>query len=164
MSDAGPLPALRIFKTVHCYRCCPCPGSASCRTKDSLSYKEAGVNIAAGSELVGKIKPLAKATEREGCVSSLGSFAALFDLKRVGYQDPMLVSATDGVGTKLKVCLFFVAVCPSSSPCCLQGQGWRKPSSARLHTLTETVSSSSFHRQGSSIFTSVIALSTNILL
>ena len=107
MSDAGPLPALRIFKTVHCYPCCPCPGSASCRTKDSLSYKEAGVNIAAGSELVGKIKPLAKATEREGCVSSLGSFAALFDLKRVGYQDPMLVSATDGVGTKLKVCLFF---------------------------------------------------------
>ena len=106
MSDAGPLPALRIFKTVHCYPCCPCPGSASCRTKDSLSYKEAGVNIAAGSELVGKIKPLAKATEREGCVSSLGSFAALFDLKRVGYQDPMLVSATDGVGTKLKVCLF----------------------------------------------------------
>ena len=124
---------------VHYCHCCPCPGSASCRTKDSLSYKEAGVNIAAGSELVGKIKPLAKATEREGCVSSLGSFAALFDLKRVGYQDPMLVSATDGVGTKLKVCLFvlflfFVAACPSSSLSCLLGQGWRKPSCPPAYT------------------------------
>ena len=132
---------------VHYYLRCPCPGSASCRTKDRLSYKGAGVNIAAGSELVGKIKPLAKATEREGCVSSLGSFAALFDLKRVGYQDPMLVSATDGVGTKLKVRLFVVAACPSSSPSCLLWQSWRKPSSARAHTLREMEFSSDFHRQ-----------------
>ncbi|XP_076451611.1 trifunctional purine biosynthetic protein adenosine-3-like isoform X2 [Babylonia areolata] len=71
--------------------------------KESLSYKEAGVNIEAGNELVNKIKPLAKATHRAGCLSSLGYFGALFDLKATGYKDPILISGTDGVGTKLKV-------------------------------------------------------------
>ena len=93
-----------------------CLGSPKARTKVGLSYKEAGVNIAAGSELVSRIKPLAKSTERDGCLSSLGSFGALFDMKPTGYQDPVLVSATDGVGTKLKVCVLLSSRCCSEVP------------------------------------------------
>ena len=97
-----------IFEMVPSHSCSPCPRSSSTNTKDSLSYKEAGVNIAAGSKLVAKIKPLAKSTERDGCLSSLGSFAALFHTKPAGYQDLVLVSSTDGVGTKLKVGLLLL--------------------------------------------------------
>lgn len=67
------------------------------------SYKQAGVDIDAGNALVGRIKPLAKATRRLGSVDDLGGFGALFDIKKAGYVDPILVSATDGVGTKLKI-------------------------------------------------------------
>ena len=67
------------------------------------SYKQAGVDIDAGNELVGRIKPLAKATRRLGSVDDLGGFGALFDVKKAGYIDPILVSSTDGVGTKLKI-------------------------------------------------------------
>jgi len=66
-----------------------------------LSYKAAGVDIAAGDRLVDAIKPLARATRRTGVVSDLGGFGGLFDLKAEGYRDPVLVSGTDGVGTKL---------------------------------------------------------------
>ncbi|XP_039344197.1 trifunctional purine biosynthetic protein adenosine-3 [Mauremys reevesii] len=68
-----------------------------------LTYKNSGVDIAAGNTLVQKIKPLAAATSRPGCNAELGGFAGLFDLKAAGYKDPILVSGTDGVGTKLKV-------------------------------------------------------------
>uniref|UniRef100_A0A8C1YWK7 Trifunctional purine biosynthetic protein adenosine-3 n=1 Tax=Cyprinus carpio TaxID=7962 RepID=A0A8C1YWK7_CYPCA len=68
-----------------------------------LSYKDSGVDIAAGNRLVDLIKPLAKATARPGCNAELGGFAGLFDLKAAGFTDPILVSGTDGVGTKLKV-------------------------------------------------------------
>ncbi|KAM4538622.1 trifunctional purine biosynthetic protein adenosine-3 [Fundulus diaphanus] len=68
-----------------------------------LTYKDSGVNIAAGNQLVEMIKPLAKATSRPGCNAELGGFAGLFDLKAAGFVDPILVSGTDGVGTKLKV-------------------------------------------------------------
>ncbi|XP_006886812.1 PREDICTED: trifunctional purine biosynthetic protein adenosine-3 [Elephantulus edwardii] len=68
-----------------------------------LTYKEAGVDIAAGNMLVKKIKPLAKATSRLGCEVDLGGFAGLFDLKAAGFKDPLLASGTDGVGTKLKI-------------------------------------------------------------
>ncbi|KAK6487222.1 trifunctional purine biosynthetic protein adenosine-3 [Huso huso] len=68
-----------------------------------LTYKDSGVDIAAGNALVDLIKPLAAATARKGCSAELGGFAGLFDLKAAGYIDPILVSGTDGVGTKLKI-------------------------------------------------------------
>uniref|UniRef100_A0A3Q3L4C8 Trifunctional purine biosynthetic protein adenosine-3 n=2 Tax=Mastacembelus armatus TaxID=205130 RepID=A0A3Q3L4C8_9TELE len=68
-----------------------------------LTYKDSGVDIAAGNRLVDTIKPLAKATARAGCEANLGGFAGLFDLKAAGFVDPILVSGTDGVGTKLKI-------------------------------------------------------------
>lgn len=72
-------------------------------TNNGASYKQAGVDIDAGNALVGRIKPLAKATRRLGSMDDLGGFGALFDVKKAGYIDPLLVSATDGVGTKLKI-------------------------------------------------------------
>ncbi|XP_048873544.1 LOW QUALITY PROTEIN: trifunctional purine biosynthetic protein adenosine-3 [Brienomyrus brachyistius] len=69
----------------------------------NLTYRDSGVNIAAGNRLVDMIKPLAKATSRAGCAAELGGFAGLFDLKAAGFSDPILVSGTDGVGTKLKI-------------------------------------------------------------
>ncbi len=68
-----------------------------------LSYKDAGVDIDEGDSLVDAIKPLAKSTDRPGVVSGLGGFGGLFDLKPLGYKDPMLIAATDGVGTKLMI-------------------------------------------------------------
>ncbi|NWX35982.1 PUR2 protein, partial [Notiomystis cincta] len=68
-----------------------------------LTYKNSGVDIEAGNTLVRNIKPLAAATSRSGCNAELGGFAGLFDLKAAGYRDPILVSGTDGVGTKLKI-------------------------------------------------------------
>ncbi|NXQ91419.1 PUR2 protein, partial [Nyctibius grandis] len=73
------------------------------RQSRGLTYKNSGVDIAAGNTLVQKIKPLAAATSRSGCNAELGGFAGLFDLKAAGYKDPVLVSGTDGVGTKLKI-------------------------------------------------------------
>lgn len=68
-----------------------------------LSYKGAGVDIEAGDRLVDAIKPLARATRRPGADADLGGFGGLFDLKAAGFHDPILVSGTDGVGTKLKI-------------------------------------------------------------
>ena len=70
-----------------------------------LTYAQAGVDIDAGEALVEAIKPLAKATRRPGADASLGGFGALFDLKAAGFVDPLLVSTTDGVGTKLKIAI-----------------------------------------------------------
>jgi phosphoribosylformylglycinamidine cyclo-ligase len=72
---------------------------------NGLTYAQAGVDIDAGNALIEKIKPLAKATRRPGADAALGGFGALFDLKAAGYADPLLVSTTDGVGTKLKVAI-----------------------------------------------------------
>ena len=69
------------------------------------AYEAAGVNIDAGNELVERIKPVAKATARSGVMGGLGGFGALFDVKAAGYKDPVLVSATDGVGTKIKIAI-----------------------------------------------------------
>jgi phosphoribosylformylglycinamidine cyclo-ligase len=73
--------------------------------KNGLTYAEAGVDIDAGNALVERIKPAAKRTGRAGTVSGLGGFGALFDLKAAGYRDPVLVAATDGVGTKLRIAI-----------------------------------------------------------
>jgi len=74
-------------------------------TKNGLTYAEAGVDIDAGNTLVERIKPAAKRTARSGTMSGLGGFGALFDLKAAGFTDPVLVAATDGVGTKLKIAI-----------------------------------------------------------
>lgn len=71
----------------------------------SLTYKDSGVDIDAGNKLVDLIKPLAKATARTGSNPDLGGFGGLFDLKACNFKDPVLVSATDGVGTKLKIAI-----------------------------------------------------------
>lgn len=71
----------------------------------SLTYRDAGVDIEAGDALVEAIKPLARATDRPGTLGGLGGFGALFDLKAAGFRDPVLVSSTDGVGTKLKLAI-----------------------------------------------------------
>lgn len=72
--------------------------------KQSLSYKDAGVDIDAGNALVERIKGVAKKTRRPGVLSGLGGFGALFELPQ-GYRQPVLVSGTDGVGTKLRLAL-----------------------------------------------------------
>lgn len=73
--------------------------------KGTISYRDAGVDIDAGNALVGAIKPLARATSRKGADVDLGGFGGLFDLKRAGFTDPILVAANDGVGTKLKIAI-----------------------------------------------------------
>jgi len=72
---------------------------------NGLTYMDAGVDIDAGEALVDAIKPLAKSTRRPGAEAALGGFGALFDLKAAGYEDPLIVTTTDGVGTKLKIAI-----------------------------------------------------------
>ena len=72
---------------------------------NGLTYRDSGVDIEAGDALVERIKPLARATSRAGVMGGLGGFGALFDLKAAGFVDPVLVSTTDGVGTKLKLAI-----------------------------------------------------------
>lgn len=71
----------------------------------SISYKDAGVDIDAGTDLVNAIKPIAKATARPEVSASLGGFGALFELPMDKYKNPVLVSGTDGVGTKLRLAI-----------------------------------------------------------
>jgi phosphoribosylaminoimidazole synthetase len=72
---------------------------------NGLTYAQAGVDIDAGAALVERIKPLAKSTRRPGADAALGGFGALLDLKAAGFSDPLIVSTTDGVGTKLQVAI-----------------------------------------------------------
>ena len=72
---------------------------------NGITYADAGVDIDAGNALVERIKPAAARTQRSGTMAGLGGFGALFDLKAAGYTDPILVAATDGVGTKLRIAI-----------------------------------------------------------
>ena len=72
---------------------------------NGLTYAGAGVDIDAGDALVAAIKPMAASTARPGTTAGLGGFGALFDLKAAGFRDPLVVTTTDGVGTKLRIAL-----------------------------------------------------------
>jgi phosphoribosylformylglycinamidine cyclo-ligase len=74
-------------------------------SKKGLSYAQSGVDIDAGNRMVDLIKPLVKATARPGSDAEIGGFGGLFDLKRAGFKDPVLVAANDGVGTKVKIAI-----------------------------------------------------------
>ncbi|QOF72579.1 phosphoribosylformylglycinamidine cyclo-ligase [Aminobacter sp. SR38] len=73
--------------------------------KNGLTYAQAGVDIDAGNLMVEKIKPLVRSTRRPGADGEIGGFGGLFDLKAAGFNDPILVAANDGVGTKLKIAI-----------------------------------------------------------
>ena len=71
----------------------------------SITYNDAGVDISKGDQLVSQIAPIAKSTAIKGTTGELGGFGGLFDLKKSGFEDPILVSSTDGVGTKLQLAI-----------------------------------------------------------
>jgi phosphoribosylformylglycinamidine cyclo-ligase len=73
--------------------------------RNGLTYAQAGVDIDAGNRMVDLIKPLVRATARPGADAEIGGFGGLFDLKRAGFKDPVLVSGTDGVGTKVMIAI-----------------------------------------------------------
>ncbi|TFF21963.1 phosphoribosylformylglycinamidine cyclo-ligase [Jiella endophytica] len=73
--------------------------------RDSLTYRDAGVDIDAGNEMVRRIKPHVRSTTRKGADGEIGGFGGLFDLKAAGFADPILVAANDGVGTKVKIAI-----------------------------------------------------------
>jgi phosphoribosylaminoimidazole synthetase len=75
------------------------------KSQNSLTYKDAGVDIDEGERLIDLIKPAAKATSRPGAEAALGGFAAIFDPKAAGFKDPVFLATTDGVGTKLKIAI-----------------------------------------------------------
>ena len=75
------------------------------KDKASITYRDSGVDIDAGNTLVEAIKGLAASTKRAGADADLGGFGGLFDLKRAGFRDPVLVAANDGVGTKLRIAI-----------------------------------------------------------
>src|SRR5487761_2606452 len=73
--------------------------------KNGLTYADSGVDIDAGNRMVELIKPLVRATARAGADAEIGGFGGLFDLKPLGFKDPVLVAANDGVGTKVKIAI-----------------------------------------------------------
>jgi phosphoribosylformylglycinamidine cyclo-ligase len=79
--------------------------SSSNPESTGLSYRDAGVDIEAGNQLIDRIKPIARATRRPGVLDSIGGFGALFEIPTDRYKQPVLVSGTDGVGTKLKLAM-----------------------------------------------------------
>jgi phosphoribosylformylglycinamidine cyclo-ligase len=98
-------PSLRVFPRYSTGQCIKSEVALTSSNPQSLTYRDAGVDIEAGDALVEAIKPLARATNRSGVMGGLGGFGALFDPKAAGFSDPVLVSSTDGVGTKLRVAI-----------------------------------------------------------
>src|SRR6202140_3120938 len=80
-------------------------GRAMIDRKNRLTYADSGVDIDAGNRLVDLIKPMVRATARAGADAEIGGFGGLFDLKAAGFKDPVLVAATDGVGTKVMIAI-----------------------------------------------------------
>lgn len=93
---------LQIDKLISCTRLTT-QRFRSILQKGRLTYESSGVSIDAGDHLVSAIKPATCSTKRAGTLGAIGGFGGLFDVKAAGYNDPILVSGTDGVGTKLKV-------------------------------------------------------------
>ena len=79
--------------------------AATSSAASSLTYAQAGVSVDAGNALVEAIKPYVRSTHRPGADAEIGGFGGIFDLKAAGYTDPLLVSGTDGVGTKLRIAI-----------------------------------------------------------
>ena len=73
--------------------------------KSTITYKDSGVDIDEGNKFISDINHITKSTSNEGSIGELGGFGGLFDLKKCGFIDPILVSSTDGVGTKLKLAI-----------------------------------------------------------
>jgi hypothetical protein len=115
--------------------------------RNSLTYKDAGVDIDAGDALVDRIAPLAKATRRPGADADLGGFGGLFDLKAAGFKDPVLVAVNDGVGTKLKIAIdtgiSFRDRVRISSRCASTTSSCRAPSRCSFSTISRPASSMS---------------------
>lgn len=82
-----------------------CEDAIATNDKSGLTYRDSGVDIDAGNALVEAIKPHARSTRRPGADGSLGGFGGFFDPRAAGFKDPLMVAATDGVGTKLKIAL-----------------------------------------------------------
>src|SRR5262245_41264981 len=100
----APRPA-RLLCKIDCF-CTPSAlVPATPKDKASVTYRDAGVAIHAGHALSEPIGPLAARTKRAVLIGGVGGFGALFDLKGCGFKDPVLVAATDGVGTKLKLAI-----------------------------------------------------------
>ena len=77
------------------------------RKNKKITYKSSGVDVDKGNSFINKISPIVGETSRSGADSKLGGFGSIFDLSKLNYRDPLLVSATDGVGTKLKLAFDF---------------------------------------------------------
>src|ERR1044071_4510574 len=80
-------------------------GRIMAENRRGLTYAQSGVDIDAGNRMVELIKPLVRATARLGADAEIGGFGGLFDLKRAGFKDPVLVAGTDGVGTKVMIAI-----------------------------------------------------------
>ena len=90
--------------------------------KSIITYKDSGVDIDEGNKLIKNISEITETTSNEGSTGKLGGFGGLFDLKKCGFKDPILVSSTDGVGTKLQLAIktksYFICASPCrSNPC-----------------------------------------------